>query len=1222
MDTDDYPPSTAGGGSSSSRRRRHHGGRNRSREAALPNSSRRQAKNRNNHNRSHNHQSNDTSATTNMSRDSRYTTSTSNRRPPQSSSSRREYKLRNDNDIYNESSTSMSKYYSRNHPKNRQSDNTSHRSSGGSSSRARDNKDVDNFYRSGDSSRADHSHRSDSSREERRRHKQQIPKSVRDCKPSRSSRRHRDDRQKPSSSRRERERERERHTQHDDSIMDESIDIKSDEDSFAGNSQISHSSDDHSADISQSNNTSHSESTIEIVYPDSESTHSKHKSLNNTYDDEDSFAGNDDLLSNSNRSSEEEFVISEEEIDGENSLNDSEFDEDIEIADYSQRGGYTAEEESELELLGLRRRGNNGSTRYSQLYNNEEELGISRLDSQGTSTSIYDATNKNDLELNPNYGKISKADELREQIADLPLITTSTADSTTTPASVDVHDGAYDLNSGSLDDETKLEDFVLDHDKAVVSTHTDPPIQDTSEHNLDPDDENRSLFSRLDCPPSPAGPEKNKVKGYQRQSSKGSSKGSSSKGNSKGDSDNGRELALVEDEVSKISIRGQDPPESGRGCDPKPKGSSEPHSSRKHRSGGSKSSGDRKSSRSKGSSHKSRSSRDESRRKDKKKKQPEIKGILKKKGAPIPITQFGKPLTPTQDDSDEDSFAGNSSNSSGSDPDISECKQTTVASISTTTLQLGSSAPPNVDDDTTIKSVGTAKSGGLRSGKYATVNQMAAWKQGEDNDSDDEEGDYTYTGVSELTPYSGTDFNEHSDFEGNYKYDASGKPIKRHSSDGNDDDGSTLQSIATNTNTHFDRSKSHFLRTADLGLTQDTIFAQQFLDDANQKVEPHYHIPSLHPPPGVQFHIDENWVCLDDGKGSHSPIAPQAVDALVAMGYRAACDPMMWTPTSKTRKYMTEKKLRFDDMPVPGPLDEGDGSVDDTTGVGVWSGKFPHKYHGHEQPAIRSQGIVNMSPEELVDLLMDSSRVSEYNKSSIGRVDEVVLSDGTNLDSCPFSGQRKKKLTGVVVQGAKVVNGTAVFDSETDDEGSDEEIEETIFDEHGTKSVRMIPATSSKKEQRQSHFVGVTKLVRTTNKPPLVRKVLEFFTLLHCRALTDDQGGDGYIIVGRGIIPAADADSDKKGVMHSEILLNVHIIRRLRPVSSSKKSRDKKSKGGSRSRSVSDSGRKASKSDLANRCLLINVNHLKSPLVPNMLAKKVGLSAAVNFITDIRALTE
>lgn len=263
-----------------------------------------------------------------------------------------------------------------------------------------------------------------------------------------------------------------------------------------------------------------------------------------------------------------------------------------------------------------------------------------------------------------------------------------------------------------------------------------------------------------------------------------------------------------------------------------------------------------------------------------------------------------------------------------------------------------------------------------------------------------------------------------------------------------------------------------------------------------------------------------------------------------------------------------------------------------------------------------------MSPEDLVDLLMDSSRVSEYNKSSIGRTDELVLSDGTDLESCPFSGQRKKKLTGVVMQGAKVIDGNAVFDSETDDEHSElEEIEEVVFDDDGGKSVRTYTTSISKRrERRQSRFVGVTKLVRTSNKPPLLRKVLEFFTLLHCRALTDDQGGDGFIIVARGITPAANAEKKSKGVMHSEVLLNVHIIRRLR---SMKKRRDK---GGSKesrsSKNVSTSVRKASKGELVNRCLLINLNHLKSPMVPNMLAKKVGLSAALNFMSDIRGLTK
>jgi hypothetical protein len=100
----------------------------------------------------------------------------------------------------------------------------------------------------------------------------------------------------------------------------------------------------------------------------------------------------------------------------------------------------------------------------------------------------------------------------------------------------------------------------------------------------------------------------------------------------------------------------------------------------------------------------------------------------------------------------------------------------------------------------------------------------------------------------------------------------------------------------------FDRDHSHFLRTADLGMTQDTIFAQQFLDNPNDSPEPHFHHPTPHPPPGVQFHVDENWICVDDGKGNHSPIAPQAVDGLVVMAYRVANDPMMWTPTNITRK--------------------------------------------------------------------------------------------------------------------------------------------------------------------------------------------------------------------------------------------------------------------------------------------------------------------------------
>ncbi len=88
--------------------------------------------------------------------------------------------------------------------------------------------------------------------------------------------------------------------------------------------------------------------------------------------------------------------------------------------------------------------------------------------------------------------------------------------------------------------------------------------------------------------------------------------------------------------------------------------------------------------------------------------------------------------------------------------------------------------------------------------------------------------------------------------------------------------------------------------------------------------------------------IDENWICVDDGDGAHSPIAPQAVDALVAIGYRAAMDPVMFTPTKKTRRYMTEKILAFDDVPLPGPRLEGDGGSFDKKCM-LWTGRFQHR---------------------------------------------------------------------------------------------------------------------------------------------------------------------------------------------------------------------------------------------------------------------------------------
>mmetsp|Transcript_8055 Transcript_8055/g.14003 ORF Transcript_8055/g.14003 Transcript_8055/m.14003 type:complete len:854 (+) Transcript_8055:458-3019(+) len=527
----------------------------------------------------------------------------------------------------------------------------------------------------------------------------------------------------------------------------------------------------------------------------------------------------------------------------------------------------------------------------------------------------------------------------------------------------------------------------------------------------------------------------------------------------------------------------------------------------------------------------------ETKKKTKKQETTQIKGILRKKDAPPPTAFFGG--QPTSSDS--------SSSSNTRDGESAGNKTKSASSYESTKKPpnhyLMESGSDDSDDMSTgmesIKSSNSMKSA-LRRGKFAA--------SGNHNSSSSDE--------DSLFSMSSTSYSNSTEDEG--------KSFK------------------------FDRTRSHFLRTADLGLTEDTIFAQQFLDDPNSTPEPHYHHPTPRPPPGVQFNIDENWICVDDGSGGHSPIAPQAVDALVTMGFRAVCDPMMWTPTSKTRKYMNEKRLTFGSLPfaLPGPIFEGEGVCL------LWSGKFRHHRHGSELPVIRSQGFVNKSAEELVDLFMDSSRVEEYNKTSAGRIDEVVLSFGNDTE-CPFSGQRKKKLTGVVVQGAKIVDGTAFMDDEQSD-----------FEEQRSSST-----SSSRRRRKASKFVGVTKIVRSTKKIPLIKKTSEFTTLLHCRELLDEQGGNGYIIVGRSITPADDTERGGKRVIRSEVLLNVTIIRRLH----------QGEKGIARSVTVSDSGRVATKKDLRNRCLLITMNHVKSPLIPKLIAKTSRLNAAASFMKDIRA---
>jgi hypothetical protein len=135
----------------------------------------------------------------------------------------------------------------------------------------------------------------------------------------------------------------------------------------------------------------------------------------------------------------------------------------------------------------------------------------------------------------------------------------------------------------------------------------------------------------------------------------------------------------------------------------------------------------------------------------------------------------------------------------------------------------------------------------------------------------------------------------------------------------------------------------------------------------------------------------------------------------------------------------------------------------------------------------------------------------------------------------------------------------------------------------------------------------VTKVMRSESRPPLLRKTLQFTSIFHARKLNVDDDNnnndstnmenDSYLLVTRAVenpttTTAAGSDtngntSNTNNVVVSEILLGVNVIRSI--------------------------------PHQPNACVLLSVNHVRSPMIPSLfLAKRLGLQAATNFVHDLR----
>ncbi|KAL3929567.1 MAG: hypothetical protein SGBAC_012150 [Bacillariaceae sp.] len=120
-----------------------------------------------------------------------------------------------------------------------------------------------------------------------------------------------------------------------------------------------------------------------------------------------------------------------------------------------------------------------------------------------------------------------------------------------------------------------------------------------------------------------------------------------------------------------------------------------------------------------------------------------------------------------------------------------------------------------------------------------------------------------------------------------------------------------------------------------------------------------------------------------------------------------------------------------------------------------------------------------------------------------------------------------------------------------------------------------------------------TKVVRNLTKPPMTKSNMVTVTMMHSRPLKEKDfpllsgpHKEGFLVVSRAV-PGV-ADPEFANLPRNDILLGVNLLQDLSP----------------------------------NECLMTAFTHVYSPSLPKVLAKKVGVTSAINFVKDIRSLCE
>ncbi len=211
------------------------------------------------------------------------------------------------------------------------------------------------------------------------------------------------------------------------------------------------------------------------------------------------------------------------------------------------------------------------------------------------------------------------------------------------------------------------------------------------------------------------------------------------------------------------------------------------------------------------------------------------------------------------------------------------------------------------------------------------------------------------------------------------------------------------------------------------------------------------------------------------------------VNALYEIGLRSAMDNSeRWAPERATAKLLSQRAQQLEnDGQCIGPMGPWPNAAYGDQ-VLIWTASCGHEGYGSEYPMVRARGLLPTSARDMINLLMDSERVKEYNKMSLGRENEHFFSKGVhNPSKCP-----------------------------------------------------------------KTNLHGESKIVRSRSQPPVVRKPVELRLLLHARLLDSENDDEGakYLTIGRSVWENADGtvDNEAADATRCEMLLSVNLIRDVR----------------------------------------------------------------------------